>query len=161
MALDQLVLRPTADGWTYARAGVATGHIALQPQWQLRSGPELWVVESYARGWRWAATRSGSTVPEAWLDAGEVGVRGATLIRRDGEELRLDVRALRRTRWVLRDADGDLLLGLRPMKDDRVHIEITRPVDPLVLLLTCLFVIVQGLQPFLGGGGGDGPIVLP
>jgi hypothetical protein len=46
-------------------------------------------------------------------------------------------------------------LSLEPAYE-HVHIEIVHPVEPLILLLTCLF-IVQGLQRFAGvGGGGEG-----
>lgn len=118
----------------------------------------MWDVASYASGWRWAAMRSGSSVPEGWVDGGDVGVRGATLILRDGDELRLRVHPFARARWAVTDDEGHTVMRLRPQKDDRVAIEIAHPVVTLVLLLTCLFVVVQRLQvPETGGGAPLGP----
>lgn len=153
----ELMLHPGEGGWGVHRGAHKVGQVTLRPAWCLAWGDLAWDVEPFGPAWRWAATRSGSDEPEAWLDGGDTAVRGAVVVLGSGDELPIRGKLLGSVRWMLRGVDDQVLVRVRPQKDDRSVVQVVEDVDPLVLLMTCLFSLVQRLEPpAFGGGFGDG-----
>jgi len=156
MGSDDLVLGPDPDGgWRLRRGEQLVGHLALEPQWRLSTERSAWDVLPFGSGWRWAATPAGSDEPEVWLDGGDRALRGATVMTRSGDELQIRGHLLRRVRWTVVDGDYRIVLCVVPGKETDIAIEVSRPHEPLVLLMACLFVVIQGRQLELSLGGGD------
>jgi hypothetical protein len=153
----ELVLHPGDGGWGLHRDAKRVGQITLRPAWRLEWGDQAWDVQPFGSGWRWAATRSGSDEPEAWLDGGDRAVRGAAVILGSGDELLIRGKLLGSVRWRLRGENDHVLMAIRPQKDDRSAVDVLDEVEPLLLLITCLFSLVQRLEPpAIGGGLADG-----